>query len=96
MNERKSETSQKEILQQERFDKIERKLERIEIKLDALLEKMEISVKECNKMGEHIDFIENELLKFCKSNKYIDDSVGMGPSKIHWKMKKYLLETKKS
>ena len=30
-----------------------------------------------------IDFIENELLKFCKSNKYIDDSVGMGPSKIH-------------
>ena len=59
MNERKSETSQKEISQQERFDKIERKLERIEIKLDALLEKMEISVKECNKMGEHIDFIEN-------------------------------------
>ena len=34
--------------------------------MDALLEKMEISVKECNKMGEHIDFIENvyETVKF--------------------------------
>ena len=43
----------------ERIEKIEKRLERMEVKLDALLEKMEISVKECNKMGEHIDFIEN-------------------------------------
>ena len=43
----------------ERIEKIENSLQRVEIKLDALLEKMEISVKECNKMGEHIDFIEN-------------------------------------
>ena len=38
---------------------INEKIDRIERKMDALLEKMEISVKECNKMGEHIDFVEN-------------------------------------
>ena len=43
----------------ERIENIEFRLSNIESKIDALLEKMEISVKECNKMGEHIDFIEN-------------------------------------
>jgi len=42
-----------------RLDKIEEKLTIIDDKLNLLLEKMEINVKECNKMREHIDFIEN-------------------------------------
>ena len=56
---------------------INEKIDRIERKMDALLEKMEISVKECNKMGEHIDFIENvyETVKFPLS--YICDKVNI-------------------
>tara|TARA_B100001059_G_scaffold120673_2_gene120808 strand:+ start:163 stop:453 length:291 start_codon:yes stop_codon:yes gene_type:complete len=53
------------------------KIDRIEQKIDMLLEKMEISVKECNKMGEHIDFIENvyDTVKFPLS--YICDKVNV-------------------
>ena len=53
------------------------KIDRIEKKIDMLLEKMEISVKECNKMGEHIDFIENvyDTVKFPLS--YICDKVNV-------------------
>jgi hypothetical protein len=48
------------------LEEVKSQLNRIETKLDALLEKMDISVKECNKMGEHIDFIEGiyETVKF--------------------------------
>ena len=53
------------------------KIDRIEQKIDMLLENMEISVKECNKMGEHIDFIENvyDTVKFPLS--YICDKVNV-------------------
>ena len=53
------------------------KIDRIEKKIDMLLEKMDISVKECNKMGEHIDFIENvyDTVKFPLS--YICDKVNV-------------------
>ncbi len=53
------------------------KIDRIEQKIDMLLEKMEINVKECNKMGEHIDFIENvyDTVKFPLS--YICDKVNV-------------------
>ena len=53
------------------------KIDRVEQKMDMLLEKMEISVKECNKMGEHIDFIENvyDTVKFPLS--YICDKVNV-------------------
>jgi hypothetical protein len=48
------------------LEEVKSQLNRIETKLDALLDKMDISVKECNKMGEHIDFIEGiyETVKF--------------------------------
>lgn len=38
---------------------IKEKIDRIEIKLDALLEKMDISVEGTTKISEHIDFVEN-------------------------------------
>jgi len=58
-------------------EEVEDQLNRIETKLDALLEKMNISAKECNKMGEHIDFIEGiyETVKFPLS--YICTKVNM-------------------
>ena len=59
------------------IEDIKKRLDRMEVKLDALLEKMEISVKECNKMGEHIDFIENvyETVKYPLS--YLCDKVNI-------------------
>lgn len=45
--------SEKEIAE------IKEKIERIELKLDALLEKMDISVEGTTKISEHIDFVEN-------------------------------------
>ena len=38
---------------------IKERLNKIDVKLDALLEKMEISVEGSNKISEHIDFVEN-------------------------------------
>ena len=60
-----------------RLDQIEQKLNNIETKLDLLLEKMEISVKECSKMGEHIDFIENVYDTVKKPLDFICDKVNM-------------------
>mgnify|MGYP000995236337 FL=1 len=39
---------------------MDERLDRIEAKLDALMEKLEISIEpNCKRMGGHIDFIEN-------------------------------------
>ena len=60
-----------------RLDVVEERLTNIEKKIDLLLEKMEISVKECNKMGEHIDFIENVYDTVKKPLNFICDKVNI-------------------
>ena len=59
------------------INELKQQIDRVENKLDALLAKMDISVKECNKMGEHIDFIENiyETIKYPLS--FICDKVNI-------------------
>lgn len=45
------------------MDKLEQRIERIEDKLDLILETLSVSSKECRKMGDHIDWIESIFAK---------------------------------
>ena len=43
----------------DRIDNLERKFETIEKKLDVIIKTLNEDLKDCKKMGEHIDFVEN-------------------------------------